>query len=291
LRRNSRAETITPAFLRRRPLPLDARADKEQRGRVLVVGGTAQVPGAAILASIASLRAGAGKLQIAVPASIALHVAAAVPEALVIGLKERSGNIARSAARDICSYANDAGAVALGPGMSEGICTPLMCDVLKQLNVPVVVDAGALSACPIAGDLRGRAILTPHSGEMASLLERPREEIERQPQRFAQTAAQRFNAIVALKGPVTYVAAPDGRCLVNRNGHVGLATSGSGDALAGIIAGVLARGVEPLVAAAWGVYLHASAGQTLARRMGIGFLAHELLAEIPPAMKRLSSRS
>ena len=258
---------------------------------MLVVGGTAQVPGAAILASIAALRAGAGKLQIAVPSSIALYVATAIPEALVVALDERHGEIARRAASRILEHAESADAVVLGPGMAETGSAPLICDVLKPLRNPVVLDAGALSACPLAGDLHGLAVLTPHAGEMATLLHRDRAEIEADPRQFARLAAQQFNAVVALKGPHTHIATPQGRHLVNRAGHVGLATSGSGDALAGIIAGILARGVDLAAAAAWGVYLHASAGRTLGQRMGVGFLAHELLAEIPPVMKRLSARN
>ena len=148
--------------------------------------------------------------------------------------------------------------------------------------------AGALVACADAGDLENRAVLTPHAGEMAALLQRRRSDIEDEPARFAQMAAQRFNAVVALKGSATYIAQPQGRMLVNRHGHVGLATSGSGDALAGIIAGLLARGADPLMSAAWGVYLHAIAGRALAQRVGVGFLAREVLAQIPPVMKRLS---
>jgi ADP-dependent NAD(P)H-hydrate dehydratase len=270
---------------------LDRRADKEKRGRVLVVGGTERVPGAVILASIASLRAGAGKLQIGVPASISLYVGTAIPEALVIPLKERRGSIAVAAAREISQYAEGADAIALGPGMAENYSGSFVCDVLKRTRTRAVLDAGALSACRLAGDLQARAVLTPHAGEMATLLDCERSEVEEHPARFATAAAQRFNAVVALKGATTYIAAPDGRILVNEEGHVGLATSGSGDALAGVIAGLLARGVAPLMAAAWGVYLHASAGRALGRRVGIGFLAHEVLAEIPSIMKRLSAKN
>ena len=92
-----------------------------------------------------------------------------------------------------------------------------------------------------------------------------------------------------LKGRETFVASPGGKVFVNRAGSVGLATSGSGDVLAGVIAGLVARGAEPARAAAWGVYLHALAGERLARRVGpLGFLARELPAEIPPLMAELS---
>ncbi|MBV9272234.1 MAG: NAD(P)H-hydrate dehydratase, partial [Candidatus Eremiobacteraeota bacterium] len=223
MRRSSRLQTITPALLRGTPLPLDGRADKDQRGSVLVIGGTRQVPGAAILASVGALRAGAGKLQIGVPESVSLYVATAIPEALVMPLKERSGTIAASAAREVIERAERVDAIALGPGMPQNGCEAFVCDVVKGSRKPVVLDAGALSACARTGDLGGIAVLTPHAGEMATLLACDREKIEADPERFATAAAQRFNAIVALKGPATYIAEPHGRCMVNRAGHVGLA--------------------------------------------------------------------
>lgn len=276
-------------MLRQWPLPLDASQDKEARGRVLIVGGTLEMPGPAILAGIAALRAGAGKLQMGVPRSIQLHVATAVPEALVVPLDERAGAIKASMAPDIAKRAQRADALVIGPGMPEQRSAKLVGEIVTAIETPVVVDAGALAACRGKIDFASRAVLTPHAGELAAALDESRETIEADPARYARQTARAFNACVALKGPQTYIAMPDGRCIVNEEGHVGLATSGSGDALAGIIGGILARGVEPLGAAAWGVYAHALAGKRLAQRMGVGFLAREVLAEIPPILKRLSA--
>lgn len=100
-----------------------------------------------------------------------------------------------------------------------------------------------------------------------------------------QRAAQELGATVTLKGSTTYIAAQDGALFCNKTGNVGLATSGSGDTLAGIVAGLAARGASPIQAAAWGVHLHATAGERLAKRIGpLGFLARELLAEVPALM-------
>lgn len=283
------SDILTPELLRRWPLPLDGSGDKNARGRAFVVGGAPSMPGPVLLAGIAALRAGAGKLQIGVPSSILLHVATAVPEALVVPLDERDGAIVVSAARAIAERADAADALVIGPGMPEDESAALVAKVARMTKTPLVLDAGALAACRNALDLRGRAVLTPHAGELVALVRKPRETIEADPERYAKEAAAAFNACVALKGPRTYIALPDGRCILNTEGHVGLATSGSGDTLAGVIGGILARGVEPFGAAAWGVYLHALAGKALADRMGVGFLARELLAEIPPVMKRLSS--
>src|SRR5205814_1158949 len=134
----------------------------------------------------------------------------------------------------------------------------------------------------------GRAVLTPHAGEMAGMLGVAKPSVEASRAGTARAAAERFGAVVALKGAETFVAGPGGELFCNRAGNVGLATSGSGDALAGILAGLAARGAEPLQAAVWAVHLHARAGDRLAARMGgLGYLARELLDEVPPLMAEL----
>lgn len=289
--------TIGPALLRRWPLPLRAGDDKDARGRAFIVGGAPEMPGAIVLAGTAALRAGAGKLQIGTCASVAAHVATAVPEALVRSFAETpAGGIASTCAADIAERANGADAVVIGPGMVDppacGVLIPL---VTERLTVPAVLDAAALNCLADRPDmlrmLGGRAVLTPHAGEMAAMLGHERASIEAEPVAHVIAAARRFHAVIALKGAQTYIATPDGEVYVNRAGHIGLATSGSGDTLAGIVGGILARGAAPLHATAWGVFLHAQAGATLARKLGLGFLARELLAEIPPIMRRLSASS
>ena len=123
---------------------------------------------------------------------------------------------------------------------------------------------------------------------MAKLWSIERSEVLAQPLQVSRAAAGHTGAVVVLKGACTYVAAPDGTTFRNTRGNIGLGTSGSGDALSGIIAGLAARGADPLQAAVWGVYLHAKAGEVLARKMGLlGFLARELLAEVPALLARL----
>jgi len=137
--------------------------------------------------------------------------------------------------------------------------------------------------------LGGRAVITPHAGEMAAVMGMEKEEVEADPLAVARRAAEELGAAVALKGPDTVIAAPDGRAYRYSGGRVGLATSGSGDVLAGLIAGLLARGAEPVAAAACGVWLHGEAGNALARRVGpIGFLARELPAEVPRLLARMA---
>jgi ADP-dependent NAD(P)H-hydrate dehydratase len=286
-------KAIDAALLRAWPLPVPAGGDKNARGSVFVVAGAPQMPGAAVLCATAALRAGAGKLQVGTCASVAPHVGTAVLEALVVALDETaSGAIAMSNAKMIAERANNADVLVIGPGMvDESASAQLIAEVAHALDVPAVIDAAALACFADRTDavthLGGRVVLTPHPGEMASMLETSREDVEGDPAVYAVEAAHRFNAVVALKGETTYIADPAGELYRNERGNVGLATSGSGDVLAGIIGGLLARGTPPLAAAAWGVSLHARAGDVLAERIGFGFLARELLAEIPSLMREL----
>lgn len=294
------AVVVTPEVLRRRlalPQP-DEEGDKEERGRVLVVGGAVEMPGAIILAATAALRAGAGKLQIATCSSIASLVGATVPESRVFALPETAhGGIAPRAATILSEHAAQAQAVVVGPGMvDEEAVARLLKKMLPDMeHAMLVLDAAAL--LPLAGDaqmlhaLRGRVVITPHAGEMAKISGVTKASVEADPLASARKAARELRAVVALKGRETFIVAPDGSAYVNRAGNVGLATSGSGDTLSGLIAGLGARGAAPLQAAVWGVYLHARAGDRLARRMGrLGFLARELLAEVPRLMSDFERR-
>lgn len=296
MKNNDNAIVITPKMLRRLPLPQPGDdADKEARGRVLVVGGGREMPGAVILAATAALRAGAGKLRIATGRSVAGLVASRVPEARVFALPEtKSGAISGGAASALAEYAGKVQAVLFGPGMvDERAVTRLMKSVLPAVGrAAVVLDAEALS-CLAGGrellhGLAGRAVITPHAEEMAAICGRSQEDVAARSREVAAEMAKELRAVVVLKGRETYICAPGGETYLNRAGNVGLATSGSGDTLSGIIAGLAARGAEPLTAAVWGVSLHARAGDRLARRLGrLGFLARELLAEIPPLMSEL----
>ena len=132
-------------------------------------------------------------------------------------------------------------------------------------------------------------LLTPHAGEMAHLTGVSKDEVCADPERHARAAALRWNAVVALKGATTFIATPDGDCWRHASSHAGLATSGSGDVLAGIIVGLVARGASLAQAAVWGVALHSRAGGVLAERLGpIGYLAGELPGEIPALLAKLA---
>ena len=291
----TRAIAITAARLRRMPLPEPGEAsDKDGRGRVLVVGGSAQVPGAVLLAGVAALRAGAGKLQLATVTSVAPALGVAVPEALVVALPQVRGEI--SGARSgvlLRTHASQVDALLVGPGMT-GVraAHALVAAVVPRLSddAILVLDAGAILVLTddpsLLHPLAGRAVLTPHAGEMASLLGIDKRDVESDAPDVARVAAERFGAVVALKGAESWIAEPGGALYCYKGGGVGLATSGSGDTLAGVVAGLAARGASAVQAAVWAVYLHGEAGNVLARRLGrIGFLARELLDEIPRLMR------
>ncbi len=220
----------------------------------------------------------------------------AVPEALVLGLPETpGGGIAPEAAELLCERAKRIDAVLLGPGMMDKVAVAgLTTDMVKGLSGPaLILDAEALVCLDTLREAlcerEGRTIITPHAGEMASLLEIDREAVEEDPLAVAREVAERFQMVVALKGGTTHIVDPDGECWFYESGNVGLATSGSGDTLAGVVTGLAARGASPAQAAVWGVYLHGQAGNRLARSRGpMGFLARELLAEIPGIMAELA---
>ncbi|HYI39616.1 MAG TPA: NAD(P)H-hydrate dehydratase [Allosphingosinicella sp.] len=286
-------EILDCNLLRTLPLPDHPEdSDKGDRGQFLVVAGSREVAGAALLAGIGGLRAGAGKLQIATAASVSVQLSIAIPEAMVVGFQETAdGCFAPSAIAPLLELAQGAQAITIGCGMQHGKALEILLDGLlaSDISSPLVLDAAVLgSLAPRAEALaawRSGAILLPHSGEMARLLECERDEIEADPLAAARRAAETFGAVSLIKGRYSYIVDPDGRAFRFTGGGVGLATSGSGDVLAGIVGGLAARGADPLTAVLWGVYLHGEAGRALANRIGrIGFLARELLDEVPGLM-------
>jgi hydroxyethylthiazole kinase-like uncharacterized protein yjeF len=288
-------DDITSDLLRSWPLPRpDEEDDKHARGQVLVVGGSVSVPGAVLLSGLAALRSGAGKLQVATTASTAVALAVAMPEALVAGFAETdSGAIDVVDAVAIAAMAAGVEAVLIGPGFVDpgptGALVHALIDAMPGRPM-VVIDAGAIPA--LAGDpgalagFGGRAILTPNTGELALLLGVDSIEGSSEREEAAMSAAAKWSAVVAARG---FIAAPDGRSWRSGSGGVGLATSGSGDVLSGLVAGLSARGAEPAQAAAWGVHAHGRAGERLAARMGrVGFLARELIDELPLVLSELA---
>jgi len=289
----SSAIEIDARLLRDWPLPEPGgSADKEERGTTLVVAGSTETPGAAALAAIAALRAGAGKLAVATGVSVAPGLALALPEARVLALPESaSGGLFPDGLAKLESLLARVDAVLVGPGLQDSAATRAFTRRLlkRTTRAAVVLDALAMDVILDVRRFERAPLLTPHAGEMAHLTGFAKEEVSADPERHAREAALRWNALVALKGSTTWIATPDGDCWRHVSSQGGLGTSGSGDALAGIIAGLAARGAPLAQAAAWGVALHARAGRALAERLGpIGYLASELAGEIPRLMDKLA---
>jgi len=272
------------------PLPcLPEDGDKEERGRLLIVGGSREVPGAALLAAHAGMRAGAGKLQIATGASVAVALAVAMPEARVVGCPETpDGCLMPQSSAIILDLLADAHAVTFGCGLQHGAAFEALLDALfaSGHEAPLVLDAAVLGSLgPRAVAVRawrGGVTLLPHAGEMGRLLECDPEEVELDPLHAARRAAERYNAVALVKGRFSLIAAPDGRAFRFEGGGIGLATSGSGDVLAGLVGGLAARGADVLTATLWGVWLHGEAGRLLTEKVGrVGFLAREIPDLVP----------
>ncbi len=292
---STRAEPLDTALLARWPLPApDPAGDKESRGRVVVIAGSRETPGAAMLSARAALRAGAGKVMLVTGASVAVQIAVAIPELRVVGLPETAGGGFDAAALDrLHKPLSRAGAVLIGPGMLEEDSTiALALEVCRRHpHVPALLDATAMGAAT-RERLPGEVLLTPHAGEMAHLTGERKEALLGDPHRAARAAALRWQAVVALKGATTVIAAPAGEAWVHEGGEAGLATAGSGDVLAGLMAGFAARGATLPQAAAWGVAVHARAGARLAGRIGhVGYYASELLAEVPALLEGLAAQA
>jgi hydroxyethylthiazole kinase-like uncharacterized protein yjeF len=290
------ATQIDQEWLRAHPLPDHGEGtDKNSRGHVLAIGGSRQVPGGLLLTGEAALRAGAGKVQLATLASCAIGLGIALPEAGVIALEETDeGELDGSRAGRLAASIERCDSVVVGPAMTSSDAAGALLDQISgQLGGrALVLDAVALhSVRERAEVLRahdGPLIITPNPDELASLLDCDDTRVGEDPAGCACEAARRFSAVTVCKGGETFVASPDGALLHYPGGGVGLATGGSGDVLAGIVAALMARGAEPLTAAAWGVWLHGEAGRKLAERFGpIGFLARELPALVPGLMQRL----
>jgi ADP-dependent NAD(P)H-hydrate dehydratase len=276
---------LTETYLRSHRLPDHAGSTgKQSRGQVLIIGGSRRVPGAALLAGLSALRAGAGILQIATAQSVAVPIALAMPEVMVVGCDETpDGEIAASAADRIAELAENCDSVLIGPGMLDPAAAGALTKRLLQSgSQPMVLDDAAAFTSLQQHNVdferqAGRLIVTPHAGEIAKFLGRGREQVEADMLGAGRQAAAITRGIVAMKGPETHVVAPNGGAWLSRHGSIALATSGSGDTLAGLLAGLLARGSDPLLAMLWAVYVHGEAGNRLEAIHGkFGALAREL---------------
>lgn len=275
-------------------------ANKGTFGRVMVVAGSINYVGAAYLAGSAAMRSGAGLVTMASPASLHPILASKLTEVTHLPLPETvPGFVAAEAAAAVRRELKNCKALLIGCGLGQHPSTARFVKSLllqKDLTVPVVVDADALNILAKIPNwwrkLPGNAILTPHPGEFARLTGLPVDEIQSGRIALARQKAQEWQKTVVLKGAYTVVASSDGKCRIASFTNPGLASAGTGDVLASVIAALLAQGLKAPDAAACGVYLHGMAGEIVKDRLGdTGMIASDLLLELPLSIKRLKQSS
>lgn len=276
--------------------PRPADANKGSFGHVLIVGGSVGKAGAAAMAGIAALRAGAGLATVATPHSVLPTVAGFAPEIMTEALAQtNAGTIGMRSFEFglLDSLVEGKRAIAIGPGMGRHLETEeLVCTCVERYRGPLILDADAINAfrgCNERLTGNGRfVILTPHPGEMARLLGTTVDDVQKDRLNLARSFAQEHHVIVVLKGHRTLTVAPNGTTWVNPTGNPGMATGGTGDILTGIISGFVAQNPERVFeAVATAVFLHGLAGD--AARDAVGehsLIATDLLGYLPEAFRR-----
>ncbi len=268
-----------------------ASSTKFSSGHVLVAGGSRGLTGAPRMAAHAAMRAGAGYVTACIPGSLqGLLAAGGLPELMTRGLPDEDGSLSAAGVDAVVEAAQRGGALALGPGLGRSPGAAAFArELARRAPVPTVIDADGLNAhagrLPELTQREAPTVLTPHAGELGRLLDLPSEEIERERLRHVRAAAQLAQAVVVLKGDDTLIADPSGAVAVSPGHSPALATAGTGDVLTGVIAALLAQGLDSFVAAAAGVWLHATAGRVAARTVGAaeGVIATDVIAALPAA--------
>ena len=281
------------------PIPPRAeQAHKGEMGRAMLVAGSKNMPGAAILAARAALRGGVGYAVVVAPAILSADLAAAVPEAIFALQGEANRTHLQVSDLDrILTVAENAHSIGIGPGLgpdAQALTLALLGRLPPQL--PRILDADALNHLAVADvDLRElmtpQTILTPHPGEAARLLKWPGggEEIQANRNKAHLALVEATGATVILKGAGSLVGSQDSETWENRTGNSGMATAGSGDVLTGLLSALLARGMTVSTASRLGVHLHGLAGDLAAKDLGKESLnASDLVDYLPAAFQSLA---
>lgn len=285
------ADTLKDVFPPRRPT-----AHKGHAGHVLILAGSPGKSGAASMAANAAMRAGAGLVTLGIPRSLHAVLETVITEPMTVGLPETDqGALDASAHERICALIEGKRCLAVGPGIGTAAPTGrLLKRLIEESPVPMVIDADGLNLIAADTAVLSRCnapiVLTPHPGEMARLCGLSTAQIQEDRIGHARDFARRHGVHLVLKGAATVVARPDGTVFVNATGNPGMAAGGMGDVLTGLIAGLIAQGLEISLAARAGVYLHGRAADRLEHQMApVGYLATEVMAALPAAIKELIS--
>jgi NAD(P)H-hydrate epimerase len=289
-----RQHLITPAALKEQLPVRSAAAHKGHTGHLLVLAGSPGKTGAAAMAAASAVRAGAGLVTLGVPISLNPLLETMITEAMTVGLAETAhGAMDESAFETVMSLLEGKRCLAVGPGIGTAEATGrLLNRMIEACPVPMVIDADGLNLIAAQPSMlstrRAAMVLTPHPGEMARLSGRSTADIQRDRIGHARAFAEKHQVHLVLKGAATLVALPDGNVFVNPTGNPGMATGGMGDVLTGLIAGLIAQGMEVGAAAVAGVFLHGSAADRLTvKKAPVGYLATDVMDEIPEARNAL----
>jgi len=262
---------------------------KFSSGQVVVVGGSRGLTGAVCLSSLAAIRTGAGYATVAVPADLEHIFEVKLTEVMSVGCASREGRLRRAASEQVLGACEPAAAVVLGPGIGrEDGTRDLVRELAQRIEAPLVIDADGLNAhAKRLSSLTERGaptVLTPHEGELGRLLDVGSEAVKAKRLDCAREAAALSGTIVVLKGDDSIVT--DGeRVAVNQVSSPSLATAGTGDVLSGMIAAMIARGLEPFTGACAAVTAHSRAGRAAADRVGTdSVIAGDVIDSIPAGL-------
>ncbi len=286
---------LTPDLIRSVFQPRSLDIHKGHTGHLLVIAGSPGKTGAAAMTAMSAMRAGAGLVTLGIPASLNFILETQVTEAMTEPLPEtKEGLLGEASFNRIMALLSDKKCLAIGPGIGIHPETKTLVQrLLQECKKPMVIDADGLNCLigctEILKNFDIPAVLTPHPGEMARLIGTTAADVQKDRIHCARDFAQKFNVHVVLKGARTVVAHPDGRVFINPTGNPGMASGGMGDVLTGIIAGFIAQGHAPELAAIAGVYLHGAAADALSKNKGpFGYLATDVINALPEAIKTMA---
>ena len=261
-------------------------------GKLAVLAGSRGMTGAPILSARAALRSGAGLLYLLTAGEIEASTSAQLEELVGIPLASKNGAVSEESLAQVIQFSDRVDLLAAGPGLSSNSSIKdLITGILKNLSLPLVLDADALNSIQdleLLKKYRGDLILTPHPGEMSALTGISIQEINNNRIEIARKFAREYKVNLILKGAATITAAPDGRAYINTSGCNGMATAGSGDVLTGIVSALRAQGMKSFEAAALAVYIHGRAGEYAAdAKTNYALIASDIIEELPQVWQNL----
>lgn len=288
------AFTLTPkeaAMMLKKRLPW---GHKGTFGKTFVIAGSTGMTGAACLTGMASLKTGSGIVSLAVPRTLNIVFEQKLTEIMTVPVEDTGmGAFSRNCVLELMPHIKNSDVLAIGPGIGKGEdIMEVLKYVFDNFSTPIVLDADGLNCIcenlDILSRHEGQVVITPHPGEMSRLTGNPIREITANPIKTALEFAQKYSAIVLLKGAVSVVADPSGALYVNRTGNEGMATAGSGDVLTGIVAGFVSQGYDAFDAAVLASFLHGFAGDIASEQIAQDSItASDILNNLPFALKKL----